>query len=159
MATLEEEMRARGANDMMVNSKTFKMAEEIIAEGAVDGISTAAAIAQRVEDAAISEKKAMMDVAFWVAKAEETVRDIKTVTEALSEQAEKVTITDKKSLEAVNVYTLVLQRTKEIIGPDMTEAVWEKGIEAASYCAWRSIMGPKGPEYIPEPQRSRKKVL
>lgn len=53
-------------------------------------------------------------------------------------------INDPKSIDAVNVFTRVLQSAVDVLGDDkMTEAVCCKAIEAASYGAWRSIMGEK----------------
>ena len=61
----------------------------------------------------------------------------------LVERATDCSIKDERSREGVNVYSTVLERTKDVVGTDMTEAIWIKTIEAASYAAWRSIMGQK----------------
>ena len=58
-------------------------------------------------------------------------------------RATDCSINDKQSREGVNVYSTILERTKAVVDSDMTEAIWIKTIEAASYAAWRSIMGPK----------------
>lgn len=64
---------------------------------------------------------------------------------------ESTTVTDKRTLEAINAYTMVLARTKEVVGDEMTEAAWAKAIEAASFCAWRTGSGSQ--------QYSQKKPL
>lgn len=56
---------------------------------------------------------------------------------------EAATVTDKRILEAINAYTMVLARTKEVVGDEMTEVAWAKAIEAASFCAWRTGSNPK----------------
>lgn len=76
-------------------------------------------------------------------KASETawsmLRAVNEASDRLQDSAENVIVSDKKTLEAINAYTMVLVRTKEVVGnEDMTDNVWEKAIEAASYCAWRT---------------------
>lgn len=147
MATLEESLRARGASDQMINSRTFQMAQEVIADGAVDGLDEARLVAQRVERATTRAESTFNAID---AATRESTNLLHTMNEAIGElerSVEEVTIKDKKTCEAVNAYTLVLMRTKDAVGTDcMTERIWEKAIEAASYCAWRSIMGPKAPD-------------
>lgn len=58
-------------------------------------------------------------------------------------KATDCSISDRQLKEGVNVYSTILERTKEIVDSDMTEAIWIKTIEAASYGTWRAIMGPK----------------
>lgn len=56
-------------------------------------------------------------------------------------------ITDPASKDAVRVYAATLNATKEVIGEgNLTPEVIISAIEAGSYMAWRSIMGPKEPE-------------
>lgn len=147
MATLEESLRARGASDQMINSRTFQMAQEVIADGAVDGLDEARLVEQRVECATARAQSAFSAIN---AATQESINLLNTMNEAIGDlerSVEEVTIKDKKTREAVNAYTLVLMRTKDAVGKDgMTERIWEKAIEAASYCAWRSIMGPKVPD-------------
>ena len=61
----------------------------------------------------------------------------------LVENATDYSISDRQSREGVNGYSTIRERTKAIVDSDMTEVIWIKTIEAASYAAWRSIMGPK----------------
>ena len=130
MATLEEALLAKGATGAMLDSKTFRMAKEAIAERAVDGIADAAEIAERADQSATSIQR--------------TLTPVNEATDRLRENAASVVVTDPKTLEAINAYTMVLTRTKEVVGEGcMTDSVWEKAIEAASYCAWRTNAGQK----------------
>ena len=139
MATLEEAMLAKGATGAMLDSKTFKMAKEVIAEGAVDGIAEAAAIAQQADEAATNAQRAIVSIRDATSEAHSVLRAVNAASDLLGEKASKVTVTDKKTLEAINAYTTVLARTKEVVGAEgMTDGVWQRAIEAASYCAWRT---------------------
>ena len=53
-------------------------------------------------------------------------------------------IEDGKTQDAVSAYACILMATKEILGI-MGESDRKAAIEAASYTAWRSIMGGKEP--------------
>lgn len=66
------------------------------------------------------------------------LRIINEANDRLQDSAASVIVTDKKTLEAINAYTMVLVRTKEVVGEEMTDDVWVKAIEAASFCAWRT---------------------
>ena len=53
-------------------------------------------------------------------------------------------IDDKATRNEIMAYREVLRVTLDVFGEDrVTENVAIKAIDAASYCAWRSIMGPK----------------
>lgn len=130
----------------MLDSKTFAMARDAIADGAVDGVSDAAAIAQQAADAARKAGDTLLLLSEASDDAYSILRAVTNAKESLAEQAAQlsVTVKDKSTLEAINAFTMVLLRTKEVVGEEaMTEAVWEKAIEAASYCAWRTGSGPK----------------
>ena len=132
-------MLAKGATGAMLDSKTFKMAKEVIAEGAVDGIAEAAAIAQQADEAATNAQRAIVSIRDATSEAYSILRSVNAANDLLEEKASKVTVTDKKTLEAINAYTTVLARTKDVVGAEgMTEGVWQRAIEAASYCAWRT---------------------
>lgn len=56
-------------------------------------------------------------------------------------------INDPTSNNAVKVYAATLNATKEIFGEEnLAPEVMISAIQAGSYMAWRSIMGPKEPE-------------
>lgn len=61
----------------------------------------------------------------------------------LVERAHEASIDSREARDGVNVYSEMLYQTREIVGDDMSEAIWIKAIESASYAAWRTIMGPK----------------
>ena len=145
MATLEEAFREKGATESMINSKTFKMAEEVIAEETVEGISEAAAIARQADTAATNAQRTLVQLKRANDEAFSILRAVNTANDALAEEAARVTVTDKNTLAAINAYTMVLVRTKEVVGPEgLTEGVWQQAIEAASYCAWRASSGSHG---------------
>lgn len=144
MATLEEALLAKGATGAMLDSKTFKMAKEAVAEGAVDGIADAAEIARKADEAATNIQRTLTQLNKATDTAWSTLRAVNEANDRLRENAASVIVTDPKTLEAINAYTMVLTRTKEVVGDDgMTDSVWEKAIEAASYCAWRTGSNPK----------------
>lgn len=144
MATLEETLRARGATDQMINSRTFRMAQEAIADGSVDGLDEARVIEKRMEQATAYAESLLNAIGSRQDESNRLLLTMDAAIEELQRDVEQVALTDKKTAEAVNAYTMVLMRTKQVVGPEgMTESIWEKAIEAASYCAWRSIMGPK----------------
>ena len=60
------------------------------------------------------------------------------------EGVEGIKINDKATKDAVMAYAASLKATKEVFGEDaMTSDVIVAAINAGSYMAWRSIMGPK----------------
>lgn len=138
MATLEEALLAKGATGSMLDSKTFKMAKEAVAEGAVDGIADAAQIAKEADEAAANIQRTLTQLSKASDNAWSLLRIINEANDRLQDSAVSVIVTDKKTLEAINAYTMVLVRTKEVVGEEMTDDVWVKAIEAASFCAWRT---------------------
>lgn len=147
MATLEEVLRDMGANDQMINSRTFKMAQQAIAEGAVDGVADAELVEQRVRESTETGVRLLRLLEGIYEDSNRLLDVMNAAHDRLETDASKVTVTNKKTLEAINAYEMVLARTKAVVGDEgMTEAVWVKAIEAGSYCAWRSIMGPKFPD-------------
>lgn len=143
MATLEEALLAKGATGAMLDSKTFKMAKEAVAEGAVDGIADAAEIARKADEAATNIQRVLTQLNKASETAWSMLRAVNEASDRLQDSAENVIVSDKKTLEAINAYTMVLVRTKEVVGDEMTEVAWAKAIEAASFCAWRTGSNPK----------------
>lgn len=132
----------------MINSKTFKLAQEAIAEGAVDGLDDAMLVEQSVRSATQNAQQLLGHMQSLYSESRRLLDLLHGAHDQLETDAAKVTVTNKKTIEAINAYEMVLARTKEAVGADgMTEAVWVKAIEAGSYCAWRSIMGPKFPDW------------
>ncbi len=159
---LHSVMERMGATQSQLSSKTFDMAEKAIAESAVDGVATANArlrgFERQVEStvfevrqlaastkANLEQSKSQIDALDNATKRAASVE--RKVDEKLSQlmaSVDSITIKDAALLDAVNVYTLILDRTKQVLGEDaLTEAVVVQLLETASYGLWRSIMGPK----------------
>ena len=77
------------------------------------------------------------------AEAEKTLGELKSAESKAKDKIRSYGIRDAQTIEALNLYSEVLERTKEIVGDGLTEEIWLKAIEAGSYGMWRTIMGPK----------------
>lgn len=76
-------------------------------------------------------------------EAEKTLHELKNAESKAKDKIRSYGIRDVSTIEAINLYSEILERTKEIVGDGMTEEIWLKVIEAGSYGMWRTIMGPK----------------
>jgi len=84
--------------------------------------------------------KQLNSAASW---AQANLDDLKKQTAGLKDAK----IEDRDTKDAAMAYAFTLRATKEIFGEEnMTENVMVAAINAGSYMAWRSIMGPKGDE-------------
>ena len=88
-------------------------------------------------------KRVSRELAKQRKEAEQTLGQLKTAKAKAKDQIQAYGIRDANLVQAVNMYDEVLQRTRDAVGEDMTEAIWLKTVEAASYGMWRAIMGPK----------------
>ncbi len=163
MSTLKQELEKRGATSAQVNSKVVEMASDVIADGAVDEFAEVRQAAQRlthefsvqqgrVQDLAIKVdrlKMAQNALSHSETRAYELNSELQDTIKAGNAVAKKLTLTDPTLLQSVGMYSEVLSRTKSIVGEEMTEQIWLKTIEAASYGMWRAIMGPKFEEKAP----------
>ena len=157
MGTLREELKKRGANSSQLSSAVTKMAEEAIAAGAIDEMGTAQESANRLINTIEREQRKLED---WqcdnqasmenarmlrgaVNRANDTLRELRSAVINARTVAASSALSDNTLQQSVYMYDEILQRTKSVVGDDMTEDIWLKTIEAASYAAWRSIMGPK----------------
>lgn len=157
MATLRQELEGMGATPAQLKSKVVDMAEQVIAEGAVEGLTEARREVERLEREIGNASRKMVTVTSAAneatAKGASLRRDIEVAhrvmaqirdaTDDCKETAAKVTLTDETLIQSVNMYREVLSSTKDAVGDQMTEQIWIKAIEAASYGMWRAIMGPK----------------
>lgn len=150
MGTLRDEMRKRGANEAQLGSKTMQMAEEIFADKAVDGLSEANGRLDALNAKADRLKLLYADaekIGYELERQSDNARDVMSgligATGDARKTADKLQVKDAATIDALNAYSEVLRRTKEIVGGEMTETIWVEAVQAASYCAWRSIMGPK----------------
>lgn len=88
-------------------------------------------------------------------EAERELSDLKAQTAGLRDMK----INSPETKDAVMAYTATLNATKEIFGADaMNPDVIVAAIQAGSYMAWRSIMGPKGKDDGWEQVYPRKRV-
>lgn len=160
-------MKQAGATDQQLNTKVYQMAEQVVADGAVDGLAVARmeleSFEQRLHsanDGLDSRLRRAVDVRSKLASDVDAARSVcENVTERTKElnaAVDEVSVKDPLVRDAINAYTLVLMRTKQVFGDDnMTEGVMEKAIEAASYGMWRSIMGPKEADKQPQKKSAR----
>lgn len=145
---LRDALAELGATDAQLNSKVFAMAERAVADGSVDGLSDARksvdALTSRI-DASEKRFRYTCDSAQSAAGIlSDLIKQAQEVIEPLSDNLDTVRVSDQNLRDAVNAYTLILSRTKQVLGDDaMTEAVIIQLLETASYGLWRSIMGPK----------------
>lgn len=163
MGTLREELKKRGANSSQLSSAVTKMAEEAIAAGAIDEMGTAQESANRLINTIEREQRKLED---WrhdnqasmenarmlrgeVNRANDALRELRSAAMNARTVAASSALSDNTLKQSVYMYDEILQRTKSVVGDDMTEDIWLKTIEAASYGMWRAIMGPKFEEKAP----------
>ena len=137
-----------GATSSQLNSSTFAMAEQAIADDAVDGLHEARERINRLTakiDTSERQLNSTCNSAQTKAnKLSDLIKQAQEVIEPLGDNLDTVKVSDQNLRDAVNAYTLILSRTKQVLGDDaMTEAVTIQLLETASYGLWRSIMGPK----------------
>lgn len=148
-------LKRMGATESQLNSKTMEMVEEAIANDAVDGLATAdervkslmtrigRAEASLDENINLATRKATT-LNNSVSKAEAACHEVDRRIAQLGVAADSVTVSDQSVMDAVNAYTLMLTRSKEILGPEgMTEEVTKQIVETAGYVMYRTVMGPK----------------
>lgn len=157
MGTLRAELKKRGANSSQLSSAVTKMAEEAIAAGAIDEMGTAQESANRLINTIEREQRELED---WrhdnqasmenarmlrgeVNRANDTLRELRSAVINARTVAASSALSDNTLQQSVYMYDEILQRTKSVVGDDMTEDIWLKTIEAASYGMWRAVMGPK----------------
>jgi len=132
---IQQEYQRRGATVQQLTSKTYDITEEMFQDGSM------ARLVGEYEDEKAA--KAAMMLRKEREASERTLSQIKEATVEVKKKADKLTVTDKTLIESLNMYSEILQRTKDTVGDDMTEQTWIKAIDAASYGMWRAIMGPK----------------
>ena len=152
--TIRQWLESIGATQAELSAKVVKRMEQAMmvdtdltqfsADTILDVLNTAAdrleaankTRVQMIESQNNSEKA--LDSA--ILRAEKELQDLKSQTAGICDAK----INSAETKDAVAAYTATLRATKEIFGEEsMTESVMMKAIEAGSYMAWRSIMGPK----------------
>jgi hypothetical protein len=96
-------------------------------------------------------REAQLEIERQIVKASEKLESIdsryKRVEDLLAQteiSARSTAITDQAIINSVNAFDRILEIVIDRFGEqNMSDAVMCKAIEAGSYCAWRSIMGPK----------------
>lgn len=163
MGTLREELVKRGATTSQLNAAAVEMAEQAIAEGAVDEMKTADNLAKRLIGTIESESRKLRDWQYdseqakksasmlnsAVTNANEAIVKLNRGINAARSVSDQMALSDNTLRQSVFMYDEILHRTKDVVGKDITEAIWLKTIEAASYGMWRAIMGPKFEEKAP----------
>ena len=145
-------LRAKGATDAQLSAKTVKMLEEILAETSEAEIKNMGAQeAVKVKNELESLLKIISDHAFNISSTrtylELTIRDANEKAKELKDMIEYVDSYAKyvpdasNAVKGVSTYAGVLKATKEVFGENLSDEVMSKAIEAASYVAWRDIMG------------------
>lgn len=145
---LRDAVVALGATEAQLSSKIFAMTEQAVADGAVDGLSDARKSVQELNkrvESALHKIVPSITMADKCADAlDDRIKSAREVLGALDGSLDEIKISDQNLRDAVNAYTLILSRTKQVLGDNaMTEAVTIQLLETASYGLWRSIMGPK----------------
>ena len=160
-------MKQAGATDQQLNTKVYQMAEQVVADGAVDGLAVARmeleSFEQRLHSANDSFARSLSQAESMngrlkgsINAAQGVCNDVDERMKELGVAADEISVKDPLVRDAINAYTLVLMRTKQVFGDDnMTESVMEKAIEAASYGMWSSIMGPKEADNQPQKKSAR----
>lgn len=157
MATLRDELEGMGATPTQLKARVVEMAEQVIAEGAVDGLAQARGEVEMLERKVENVSKRMITVTSAANRASEegerlrknineahrVMTQLKNATEDYADAAARLTLTDETLVQSVYMYREILNTTEDVVGDQMTERIWIKAIEAASYGMWRAIMGPK----------------
>ena len=152
---LREVLASKGATQTQLNSATLKMCAEAIAEGAIDELGLARSqvndLMTKVDGvesgldrriSAASQSVRQLDAA--MSRADQKLKEVTAKVGELGELTDSITVSDAALKDAANMFSLILLRTKQILGDDaMTEAVIVQLLETASYGLQRSIMWPK----------------
>jgi hypothetical protein len=136
--SIRHEYQRHGASTQQMASKAYEITEDMFRDGSMTRL-VGEYEDEKAADAATRLRKQRE-------ASERVLSQILNATADIKRMAEKVIVTDKNMVESINAYTEVLQRTSAIVGDAMTENIWLKTIETASYGMWRAIMGPKSDE-------------
>lgn len=131
--SLQELANEAELTSVQLSSKIYRQLLDVAAGESISEIKTIERECDSTDKRIESINRELKSVAANLSRAETRVNRISTV------------IDDKATMNGLMAYREVLQATLDVFGEDrVTESVAIKAIEAASYCAWRSIMGPKG---------------
>lgn len=138
-------MAMKGASRQQLESGTFKMAEQCIAEDAALIEDTARDEAQKLAQAI---DKASSSLTLNMMNANSVCKDIDRKVEAARKQialAEATTVKDPTLMDAVKAFKLTLEYAKDVLGEDVIKNpdVASMALQEAGFIAWRGIMGPK----------------
>lgn len=141
---IRQELAQRGANKQQLNTSTVAMMEDIIAENNGEVPTGATGKADRLIAALEGAERNVRNLNSSFEDHLEEARDLVTKLNAASENAKTLVLDKDDDIEAVKVFSAVLEVVKEKVPEEaLTENVWICGIQSASFAAWRSIMGPK----------------
>lgn len=149
MTYFREQLQKAGASSAVMSSNALKYLEKFIAEDAgfcdKEALSQLERIADCFEQAESERKKIELGLKDTINRVEAVKLDINSqINDYVIFKKKNIgEIEDKQIAESVKAYKAILEATKDVFGEKCTESVITSAIEAASYTAWRGIMGPK----------------
>ena len=159
--TIREYLESIGATQSELSAKVVKRMENVmlgnidltqfkadtvlsVLHGATDGLEKAKKAYEAKEQ---SEERSAKQLDSAILRAHDALNELKAQTAGICD----VKINNAETKDAVAAYTATLRATKEIFSEkNMTENVMIAAINAGSYMAWRSIMGPKDNDEKPK---------
>ena len=159
--TIREYLESIGATQSELGAKVVKRMEEAMLAD-VDLSKFSADTALKALDSAADkldslnktyailrerEERSEKSLDSAILRANDALNELKAQTAGICD----VKINNAETKDAVAAYTATLRATKEIFSEEnMTEKVMIAAINAGSYMAWRSIMGPKDNDEKPK---------
>lgn len=141
---LRDYLIGRGATKAQMGAQVIPMIEHGMLNQEISSSETARASINKLCSTVSQTQQRVRNMGIDIRTMKSDCEELHSMIESAKVNARQNIINDPKSIDAVNVFTRVLQSAVDVLGDDkMTEAVCCKAIEAASYGAWRSIMGEK----------------
>ena len=138
---IKAELKKRGFTEVQCNSKTANAVEELLAEDS--GIINDTLI-KIVKELSEQSEIALNNLRYSQKKAEDIedkVTEIEKRFKTYKTETRRVIITDDRLLNALNLYSGILDRTKTILGDGaLTEPVILKLLETASECTCKCLL-------------------
>ena len=142
--SLREYLEDIGATKAQMSAQVIPMIEKGLLAKEISSSATAQAAINKMNSQVRQTQQRVNSMDIDISSMKSDCEQLHSMLDSAKIEARQNIINDPKSIDAVNVFTRVLQSAVDVLGDDkMTEAVCCKAIEAASYGAWRSIMGEK----------------
>lgn len=149
---IREELLIHGATDANLKARVVDMMEEIVAEHNGECPKGATGVAEKLQKSLDNAREREKEANYNLANALQEARDLVEKLEEQNALIEHGSVCDDKDVEALNVFGAAIDAAKNRVPTALlTESVMECIIQAASYMAWRSIMGAKWPEEQQKP--------